>query len=355
MAGKGNVRTKRALVIFGALVVAGIVACDVERKDRAQVGGTGSQGARTVAAAPAPSVEPSATVLISDPQPVEEPVLERRLPENVTYGDAEAVFRSGDYAEAALLFEAYAQRRPENPWGHYMQGISLWRARDHAGAEAALRRTLEVDSTHTKGLLNLARVLLEQGKASDALDYAEKVVVLEPESGQGWRVLGNAHADLGMVDEAVSAYRRAIVLDHRDAWTMNNLGLLMIREGRYEDALPPLARATELRPDVAVFQNNLGVALERTGHPAEAVVAVRAALDADPGYEKARVSLERVEPKVAQTTSPEPLDLTRLAGTFSEEIERWKQMAREELEEKTVGAETVGSETVTGEATERDG
>lgn len=347
MAGKqGNVRTKRALVIFGVLVAAGLAACDVERKDRALAGGTGSEGERTVAAVPAPSVESGATVLVSDPQPVEEPVLERRLPENVTYGDAEKVFRSGDYEEAARLFEAYAQRRPENPWGHYMQGISLWRAGDHAGAEAALRRTLEVDSTHTKGLVNLARVLLEQGKASDALEYAEKVVELEPESGPGWRVLGNAHADLGMVEEAVSAYRRAIVLDHRDAWTMNNLGLLMIREGRYEEALPPLARATELRPDVAVFQNNLGVALERTGHPVEAVVAFRAALDADPGYEKARVSLERVEPKAAQVTTPEPLDLTRIAGMFADEIERWKEMARAET--------TVGSEATTGDVTGQD-
>ena len=346
MTGKqGNVRTKRALVIYGVLVAAGIVACDVQRKDRAHVGGTGSKGERTVAAVPAPSMERASTVLVSDPLPITEPAPERRVPENVTFGDAEAVFRRGDYAEAALLFEAYAQRRPENPWGHYMQGISLWRAGDHAGAEAALRRTLEVDSTHAKALLNLARVLLERGKPSDALDYVEKVVELEPESGQGWRVLGNAYSDLGMVKEAVSAYRRALVLDHRDAWTMNNLGLLMIREGRYEEALPPLARATELRPDVAVFQNNLGIALERTGHLPEAVVAFRAALDADPDYTKARVSLERVEPKVAQTTSPEPLDLMRLAGEFADEIERWKQMAREEREEKPVGSEMTGDVT----------
>ena len=346
MAGKqGNVRTKRALVIFGVLVAAGLAACDVERKERAQVGETGSQGERMVAAAPAPSVERGGAALVSDPQPVTQPVEEERVPETVTYGDAEKVFRSGEYEEAARLFEAYAQRRPENPWGHYMQGISLWRAGDHAGAEAALRRTLEVDSTHAKGLVNLARVLLEQGKASDALDYAEKVVELEPESGPGWRVLGNVHAELGLVEDAVSAYRRAIVLDHRDAWTMNNLGLLMIREGRYEEALPPLARATELRPDVAVFQNNLGVALERTGHPVEAVVAFRAALDADPGYEKARVSLERVEPKAAQVATPEPFDLTRIAGMFSDEIERWKQMAREET---TVGPEATAVE-VTGQ------
>lgn len=245
-------------------------------------------------------------------------------PSNVTYGDAERVYRSGEYAEAADLFEAYATRRPDNPWGHYMAGIAAWKAGDHVRAEAALRRTLQVAPTHEKALLNLARVLLEEGKASDALDPAERVVALDSSSGQAWRVLGNARSDLGMVDEAVSAYRRALVLDHRDAWTMNNLGLLMIREGRYEDALPPLARATDLRPEVAVFENNLGVALERCGHPAEAADAYRAALDAEPDYARAQLSLDRVGTRSGDAVSP-PLDLAALSSSFADQVTAWRQ------------------------------
>ncbi|HEY8468317.1 MAG TPA: tetratricopeptide repeat protein [Longimicrobiales bacterium] len=127
--------------------------------------------------------------------------------------------------------------------------------------------------------------------------------------------------------------------------TRTHARLLMIREGRYEEALPPLARATELRPDVARFQNNLGIALERTGHLVEAAQAFRAALEADPGYEKARVSLERVEARVAATTtSPTPLDLIALAGAFSAEIERWKQEASEPQ-----GVESENTPGVTGQ------
>src|SRR5690606_4952270 len=245
----------------------------------------------------------------------------------VLFSDAERVFRAGDYDEAAALFEAYAARRPDNPWGHYMLGISAWRAGDHPRAEAALKRTLEVDPKHAKGLINLARVLLEQRKASDALEYAEQVVVLDPESGEAWRVLGNARSDLGMTEDAEEAYRKALVLDHRDSWTMNNLGLLKIREGRYEEALPSLARATELRPDVAMFQNNLGVALERSGYMLEAAEAFRAAVEANPQYEKARVSLARIEAKLPEDGVGPTVDLAGLAALFADEIQHWKELA----------------------------
>ncbi len=255
----------------------------------------------------------------------------------VSYEEADRVYRSGDYGEAADLFEAYADRRPDNPWGRYMLGISAWKAGDHVRAEEALRQTLEVAPDHRKGLINLARVLLEEGNASDALEYAERVVALDPASVEAWRVLGNARSELGMVDDAVAAYRRALAMDHRDAWTMNNLGLLMIREGRYEEALPSLARATELRPDVSMFQNNLGLALERAGHPAEAVVAFDAALAADPEYDKARVSLERVQSRGIPGDAA-PVDLASLARSFADDVTGWQEALEEPSRPVQVGA-----------------
>jgi Flp pilus assembly protein TadD len=263
---------------------------------------------------------------------------------SVSFGDAERVFRSGDYTQATALFEAYTARMPANPWGHYMVGISAWRAGDHVRAEGALRRTVEVDGKHVKGLINLARVLLEQRKASDALDFAMKVVELEPANGEGWRVVGNAHAELRMHEDAANAYKKAIALDPEDAWTMNNLGLLRIQQGEYMAALYPLARATELAPDVATFQNNLGVALEKGGYLTYAADAYRAALAADEKHERARVSLERVSP-LAAAAPVTTIDLTALAADFADEITRWRsegQDVREERDELP-GGYTPGS------------
>lgn len=272
--------------------------------------------------------EPRAVVVVDSS--AAEQRTEPSPPAPVSFEEAEDVFRSGDYQRAADLFEAYALRRPDNPWGPYMVGISAWRAGDHVRAEEALKRTLALDEDHKKARINLARVLLELGEPTEALEEAEILVELEPRWGEAWRVLGNARSSLGQVEGATEAYREALVLDPLDAWTMNNLGLLLIRAGHYEEALRPLARATHLRPQVATFQNNLGIALERSGHLLDAADAFRAALDSDPEHQKATISLERVESR--QADEPQvTVDLTELSREFEEEIARWTKRSEGDL------------------------
>ncbi len=314
---------------LAGLLAAGLVACGGadSRQDVAE-----ENGERKVTV----EAEPRAVVVV-DSSPAEQRP-EPRPPAPVSFEEAEDVFRSGDYQRAADLFEAYALRRPDNPWGPYMVGISAWRAGDHVRAEEALRRTLVLDEDHKKGRINLARVLLELGEPGEALEQAETLVELEPQWGEAWRVLGNARSSLGQVEGAIEAYREALVLDSLDAWTMNNLGLLLIRAGHYEEALRPLARATHLRPQVATFQNNLGIALERSGHLLDAAGAFRAALDSDPEHPKATISLERVESR--QADGPQvTVDLTELSRQFEEEIARWVKGQESDLAVDTTDAE----------------
>lgn len=303
-----------AMLVAVGTTVGGVAACGIDTEEDFGQGGRQTQMRET---APVAVAQPR---LARDTQPVV-PV-EPPIPETVSYEDAERVFRNGEYVRAVRMFEAYTLRRPENPWGHYMLGLSAWRAGDHEGAVAALERTLEIAPSHLKGLLNLARVLHDDGRSAEAVAYLERVVDLKPELGEGWRVLGNARAALGQPNGAIEAYRRALLLDASDAWAMNNLGLLMIRLGRFDEALAPLARAIELRPDVAVFQNNLGVALERCGDLEGAVHAYRSAVSGSPAHERARVSLERVEPLLSGSVLAS-YDLPTLARSFTEEIERW--------------------------------
>jgi Tfp pilus assembly protein PilF len=308
------------LLAATALVVAN--GCDVSKEP--PPGGDPKVVSVAAASSPTPSTEPPVTVVSHEVAPATLSNRAVETPLNVSYGDAETVFRKGRYAEAAVLFDAYTRRKPENVWGHYMLGIAAWRAGDHARAEEALMRTLEIDRKHGKALVNLSRVLLEQNRAAAAHDYAEEAVEVSPQSGDAWRVLGNVRSALGSVEPAAKAYRRALVIDEQDAWSMNNLGLLMIRSGRYEEALPALARATELKPRLAVFQNNLGIALERNGHLVEAADAFRVALEVDPKYTRAQESLVRVEARIVDDAW-RPLDLKNLAGTFADEIVYWRE------------------------------
>jgi predicted Zn-dependent protease len=251
----------------------------------------------------------------------------------VSYEKAESAFGAGRYPEAAELFTAYNTTHPENPWGHYMLGMSAWKTGEHEKALNAFDQALQLDPSHRKSLFNSSRVLLESGRPKEALERIEKALAQEPMSNEGLRLLGRARYDLGDVDGAIQAYRRALSIDERDVWSMNNMGLIYIQQDRTSEALAPLARAVELRSNAPVFHNNLGTALERSGYPTAAAQAYEAAIAVDSTYEKASVGLARVT-SGAQTSESTPVDLAALSSQFQANIETWR------------GAEVVDSSTV---------
>ncbi|HUQ14989.1 MAG TPA: tetratricopeptide repeat protein [Gemmatimonadales bacterium] len=239
-----------------------------------------------------------------------------------SYADGEAAYTGGNYDEAVDLFASYTRSSPDNPWGHYMYGLSSWKAGDPEQAIASFDEALRLDPQHRKSLLNSARVLLETGRPREGLERVERAMGIEPLSGEGLRLLGRARYELKQIPEAIDAYQRAIALDERDGWAMNNLGLIHIQQDRSDAALPILARAVELRSSSPVFQNNLGTALERTGHFAAAKTAYEAALAADSTYGKSAASLARVTPHVESDTTT--VDLAALVTEFQAEVQRWR-------------------------------
>jgi tetratricopeptide (TPR) repeat protein len=288
--------------------------------------GCGDQGTtRTATVAASVTVDTTRSSPSAAPSPQPSPAASK----TVAYSDGETAYQAGRYAEAAELFSAYTDRKPENPWGFYMLGLSSWKSGNLAQADVAFGEALKLDPKHQKSLLNSARVLVELGRTDEALGRAQAALALDSTSAESWRVLGRTQVELGHSDEAIDAYRRAITLDDHDVWAMNNLALIYIRQGCPTEALAPLARATQLKPGAPVFQNNLGQALEASGYPAAAQQAYQAALGADSTYQKAALALERVAGRGPDSTGTE-VDLAVLARQFEASVEQWRDaLARE--------------------------
>ena len=234
------------------------------------------------------------------------------------YRDGETAYFDRDYENAVDAFAAYTGRLPENAWGHYMLGLSLWKAGAPQEAVPALQTALELRPEHVKSNLNLARVLLELGRADEAKPLVDAVIASDPDASGAYRMLGRIAHALGDADAATAAYTEATVRDTTDVWSLNNLGLVFIEQGEYEKALAPLARAVTLDPGIACFQNNLGAALERTGHNSAAAVAYAAALECGDGHDTAAASLARVE-AMPESADSGPVDLGVLAAGFGVE------------------------------------
>ncbi len=320
--------TKRNLLISGAgllvLTVVFIAALDWENGKEYSTKGVVVRG-------PEPA-EPVAVTDLTPPtevagtpdtlEPAEAAVTEPEPPRVVTYDIAEAAFLERRYDEAVKLFARYTEKKSENPWGFYMLGLSAWKAGDLDGAETALVRSIELDSTHVKSYINLSRVLLDSNRPEEAVIRIDEALRIDPQLGAAYRLQGRAFHQLGNRIDAEQAYREAIRIDNQDAWSMNNMALLLIEQERFDEALAPLARAVELRSDIAVFHNNLGMVLERTGHFQAAENAYELAVILDGDYEKAALNLDRIS-MVDKQPDPEPVDLAAVALSFAETVERW--------------------------------
>ena len=125
---------------------------------------------------------------------------------------AQTAYTEKRYDEAVRLFTSYTSEHTDNVWGFYMLGLSAWKTGDRDAAVRAFTQALEKDSTHVKSRLNLSRVLIEQGKAQEALPYVEATLRIDSTSNEIYRVLGRVKGELGdstgaiEIDSTVAAF-----------------------------------------------------------------------------------------------------------------------------------------------------
>ena len=115
----------------------------------------------------------------------------------VSFADGEAAYQSKNYGEAVKLFEQYLTRRPDNPWGHYMLGLSAWKSGDLVKSEQSFETALRIDPMHMKSLVNLSRVLIEQKRYDDAIVKLTTAGEVDSESATVPRLMARAHTAKG--------------------------------------------------------------------------------------------------------------------------------------------------------------
>ena len=113
-------------------------------------------------------------------------------------------------------------------------------------------------------LLNeLGNILMQHGRAQQAIVQYEKALRVQPDLAIAWNNLGVALTASGQPMEGESAYRRAIRLNPAYALAYYNLGANYDQRGDYDDAINYYQRAIELDPGLLDVRNNPQVASNR--------------------------------------------------------------------------------------------
>jgi cellulose synthase operon protein C len=81
-----------------------------------------------------------------------------------------------------------------------------------ADGESELRLALTINSGYVPAYLNLARSLLDRGRAQDAVDLLATGTRLVPQEADLQTLLGEAYLRLGQKDDAVAAFERSLSL-----------------------------------------------------------------------------------------------------------------------------------------------
>jgi tetratricopeptide (TPR) repeat protein len=133
---------------------------------------------------------------------------------------------------------------------------ALWLARlyrlrnEHEKAEAVLRGMLKEDPDNEPAIEQLTQLLLDEGKAQEAIALLEEVTARSPSPAM-LDLLGDAYTQTHDLGKAETAYRKAVELDPSELSHQRGLGQTLMAEEKYPEALEVYQKLTEMMPDDA--------------------------------------------------------------------------------------------------------
>lgn len=156
-------------------------------------------------------------------------------------------------------------------------------AGDLTAAEAGYRAILAARPDEVDALHLLSQVLLQTGRAAEALPCVVRSLALDPDFAVAHNTHGSVLKGLRRFVEAEKAFRQALArrADYAEAWT--NLGATQTELRRHAEAEKAHRRALSLRPLYPRGLVNLGTALRHLGRYEEAAEKHRQALALEPG------------------------------------------------------------------------
>jgi tetratricopeptide (TPR) repeat protein len=129
---------------------------------------------------------------------------------------------------------------------------------DWVGAEAALKRAIELDPNHASAHREYGWLLVRMGRYADALDERRRAYELDPVTPQMASNLAHSYRLMGDYDRAIETYQKLIELYPQEPRWHLRMAHCYARKGLFDDALKELERVQKPQRKTAGYLSQAG-------------------------------------------------------------------------------------------------
>jgi tetratricopeptide (TPR) repeat protein len=220
----------------------------------------------------------------------------QRAPDDPYLYEGEANFFEAikDPSAAIAAYCRLLDLRPDDFYALLQLGRMLGEQGQPEAAEPILKRSAELRPSLPDPWFELGNVLSAQSKLAPALDCMERASQLRPQDPSYLCYAGQVLGKLGRHTEAIDHYRRALRLDSHDWEAHFGLAGELVAANQLAAAIDEYRQVLKINPGHVISHINLGVVLVRFNRLDEAVHCFETALQLDPANQIARDYLASV-------------------------------------------------------------
>jgi len=172
---------------------------------------------------------------------------------------------------------------PDNASLHFLKAQVYGFQRNPPGAEAELRKTIELDSSYLQAYSSLAALFVNTNKQEQAIAEYRRILEKKPDSAAIYTLIGILEDSRRNYDEAVKNYRKSLELDPNSTFAANNLAwdYAAYDKGNLDEAIRLAQGNVQKFPDVSGFADTLGWVYYKKNLHAAAVEQLQKAVSLD--------------------------------------------------------------------------
>ena len=184
------------------------------------------------------------------------------------------------YDQAHARVDQAIAARPNTAGLYFLKSVIFGKQRDAQQAEAALRRTLEIDPSFVPALNALGSLYVNTNRPDEAIAEFGRMSQKRPDDPTPYMLIGMVEDGRKNYDASTEAYRRALTVNAENAFAANNLAWNYAEHGKgnLDEAVRLAQGVVQKFPDEPGYADTLGWVYYKKGLHAAAVEQLQKAV-----------------------------------------------------------------------------